>query len=407
MKDLPASDWVQTTVGEAFQTVTGSTPPKSKSDLYGTAIPFVKPPELANSEVTTAKDGLTEKGRALARVAPEGSTLVSCIGNLGKIGLTAVDVAFNQQINAMLPNPNIALAKFVFYLTLSPQFQKQLFALSSGTTVSIVNKSRFNSIKVHLPPLEEQKRIVAVLDQAFAALDRARAHAEANLADAEALFDAALNEVFNQPPTDWKEGILGEICSKIGSGATPRGGAESYKAEGISLIRSLNVHDRDFRKAKLAYIDDDQGKKLSNVIVEERDVLFNITGASIARCCMVDSAVLPARVNQHVAILRPNDTQLLPEFLTLFMTASEQKKRLLETGAEGGATRQAITKTQLQSLSVRYPSDTGTQQEFVKKLQLSEAKCRAAAASYSVKLDDITDLRQSLLQKAFSGQLTA
>jgi len=105
-------------------------------------------------------------------------------------------------------------------------------------------------------------------------------------------------------PQGWKWQNLSEVSVKIGSGSTPRGGRKAYKSEGISLIRSLNVYDDGFKIKGLAFIDDEQASKLSNVVVEENDVLLNITGASIARCCVVPSDLLPARVNQHVSIIR-------------------------------------------------------------------------------------------------------
>ncbi|MBK7895048.1 MAG: hypothetical protein IPJ90_09245 [Anaerolineaceae bacterium] len=113
----------------------------------------------------------------------------------------------------------------------------------------------------------------------------------------------------------WETRPLREITIKIGSGATPRGGKKSYQTEGVSLIRSLNVYDDGFRMKDLAFLDDDQADKLSNVIVKSGDVLLNITGASIARCCIVPDDVLPARVNQHVSIIRLSPDTIIPEFL--------------------------------------------------------------------------------------------
>ena len=101
-----------------------------------------------------------------------------------------------------------------------------------------------------------------------------------------------------------KTKTLDEITTKIGSGATPRGGQNAYQEEGISLIRSQNVYDFSFSKGGLAFITDEQAKKLNNVTVEKGDVLLNITGDSIARTCIVPDEILPARVNQHVSIIR-------------------------------------------------------------------------------------------------------
>ncbi|MEH1798681.1 MAG: hypothetical protein V7L13_05820 [Nostoc sp.] len=109
-----------------------------------------------------------------------------------------------------------------------------------------------------------------------------------------------------KPSNNWNHVKLGEISLKIGSGATPRGGKESYKDTGITLIRSLNVYDFTFDYDGLAFIDEKQAQQLANVEVKLNDILLNITGASVARCCIVPSQLLPARVNQHVAIIRVN-----------------------------------------------------------------------------------------------------
>src|SRR5690554_4251111 len=101
-----------------------------------------------------------------------------------------------------------------------------------------------------------------------------------------------------------KTELLGDITSKIGSGATPRGGSNVYLKEGISLIRSQNVLDYRLTKDGLVYIDEKSARKLNNVTLEQNDVLINITGDSIARTCIVPNEVLPARVNQHVSIVR-------------------------------------------------------------------------------------------------------
>lgn len=155
--------WVERSLGDAFTTATGTTPPKNNADFYGDFMPLVKPPELCDAPFDSAADGLSEAGAAVARTLPSRSILVSCIGNLGKIGLNTVPVAFNQQINAILPDESQAIPEFMFFQVLSSTFKQQLEGLASGTTVPIVNKSRFNSVKVVLPPLSEQRTMVAQL----------------------------------------------------------------------------------------------------------------------------------------------------------------------------------------------------------------------------------------------------
>ena len=144
-----------------------------------------------------------------------------------------------------------------------------------------------------------------------------------------------------------------DICTKIGSGATPKGGKEAYCEEGISLIRSQNVLDFAFSAEGLAFINDLQAEKLKNVIVEEGDVLLNITGDSVARACMVDKKYLPARVNQHVCIVRAELQKAVPSYLLYFLQLN--KEYLLQLAA-GGATRNALTKEMINNLELELPS---------------------------------------------------
>jgi len=143
--------------------------------------------------------------------------------------------------------------------------------------------------------------------------------------------------------------ILKKVTSKIGSGATPSGGQSSYKKNGISLIRSQNVLDMSFSQNGLAFIDDKQASKLENVSVRENDILLNITGDSIARVCKVPREILPARVNQHVSIIRAN-SNIDPDYLLYYLIF--RKNYLLTIGRVGG-TRNALTKEAIEKIEVR------------------------------------------------------
>ncbi len=152
--------------------------------------------------------------------------------------------------------------------------------------------------------------------------------------------------------SEWKEYKLKHLTTKIGSGATPTGGDNAYKSEGISLIRSQNVLDFQFSYNGLAFIDEEQAEALRNVTVQNGDVLLNITGDSVARVCKVPEKVLPARVNQHVAIIRTNKKNLDSDYLLYFLQA---KKEYLLSISEIGATRRALTKGMLEDLDLIIP----------------------------------------------------
>ena len=153
---------------------------------------------------------------------------------------------------------------------------------------------------------------------------------------------------------EWREIPLGGACSKIGSGATPRGGKDAYLGGVTALIRSQNIYNDRFVREGLVYIDDTQARELRNVVIEEGDVLLNITGDSVARCCQVAPDVLPARVNQHVSIIRPNLDVLDARFLRYSLVSPAMQTHLLAL-ASAGATRNALTKGMIESLSVSAP----------------------------------------------------
>ena len=213
------------------------------------------------------------------------------------------------------------------------------------------------------------------------------------------LIKARFIEMFGDPVVNtsgWNQTVLREVTTKIGSGATPRGGKESYQAEGISFIRSMNVHDGRFEYKDLAHITDEQAEQLENVTVRAHDVFINITGASVARSCIVPDDVLPARVNQHVAIIRCKQEYLHPVFANNLFLNDRFKGILLDIGESGGATRQAITKQQLEALDVILPP-VELQKNFASFVsQVDKSKVAIQKA-----LDEAQLLFDSLMQEYF------
>lgn len=147
---------------------------------------------------------------------------------------------------------------------------------------------------------------------------------------------------------------LTDCCTKIGSGATPRGGKEAYRGGATALIRSQNVYNERFSYDGIVYIDDKQASELSNVTIAPKDVLLNITGDSVARCCQVPYDILPARVNQHVAVIRTKPEILDSKYLRYTLISHELQSHLL-TLASAGATRNALTKGMIENLEIPLP----------------------------------------------------
>jgi type I restriction enzyme S subunit len=376
--------------------VTGSTPKTSESIFFNGSMPFVTPSELGSSTpITVTPRSLSELGTRQVRPIPPGAVLVCCIGSLGKVGIAGVSVATNQQINAILFNEQRVLARYGYHACrlLGPALEKA----ASSTTVPIVNKTSFGRLEIPVPPLVEQRRITAILDQA----DALRAKRRQTLTQLDEMARAIFVEMFGDP-TSPKPGTrikpLKDLTTKIGSGATPSGGEASYKSQGVALIRSMNVRDGFFSWRDLARLHDEQAQKLDNVEVESNDVLLNITGASVARVCRAPAEVIPARVNQHVSIIRLT-SQIRPEYLEHCFLHPTYKAQLLKI-AEAGATRQAITKAQIETLLVPIPTIC-KQDQFVMALrQVSRVRDAAILA-----LKDLDALFASLQHRAFRGEL--
>lgn len=397
--------WEIKKLGEVCEVIGGGTPSKDNKKFYGGNILWATVRDMKGDYIKDTEFKITDEAvvNSSTNIIPRGNVVIATRVGLGKVCLVEYDTAINQDLRGIIPKNNSILYVGFLFLWLK-SIANLIIEQGTGATVQGVKLPFIKELPIPLPPLSEQQRIVSILDKAFAALDKAKANAEQNLKNARELFESCLQEVFENKGEGWEEKRLVELTTKIGSGATPRGGNESYKNEGISLIRSMNVHDLEFKDRNLAFIDEKQAKELKNVTLQENDVLLNITGASVARCCIVPKKVLPARVNQHVSIIRTDKDKINPHFLNHLLVSKVYKDKLLSTG-EQGATRQAITKAQLEEFKIIFPNTISDQQLIVQKLDAISAQTQRLESIYRRKIADLEEMRKSVLQKAFSGEL--
>ena len=260
---------------------------------------------------------------------------------------------------------------FLYYYFRNIGLQNGFDQYFTGATIKHLPGEKLAKIEVCIPPLPIQRRIAGILSAYDDLIENSQRRIKILEEMARRLYrewfvyfrfpgyegcrlvESSLGEI----PEGWEVTRLGDVTSKIGSGATPRGGKGAYKSEGIHLIRSLNIYDYSFEFDNLAFIDEIQAAGLANVEVKAEDVLLNITGASVARCAMVPSYLLPARVNQHVAIVRADKSKASSFYLLDAINSDFHKQQLLAF-AQGGATREALTKDTISAFQIVLPPAT-------------------------------------------------
>lgn len=274
------------------------------------------------------------------------------------------------------------------------EFDRELWFRSGGDVRGGVTWNDFCDQSLAVPSIEKQREIVAE----YNALQNRIETNKKLIATLEQTAQALYKHTFvdnidpNNLPQGWRMSTLGEECSKLGSGATPKGGKDSYCTEGISLIRSTNVLDYQFLYDDLAKINEAQAKALDGVTIESQDVLFNITGVSVARCCMVPDDVLPARVNQHVMIVRPSQ-KCMAFYLLCTLCYPDVKNTLLGI-SQAGSTREAITKDEMERFKIIVPA-----QEILQKFDNECSKIFERKNLATKENQTLTQMQTLLLSK--------
>ena len=368
---------------------------------------------------------------------------VAILGNTARV--THADrFVLNQRVGCIrVSRPDVLDPRFLYYYSNSADHIQDLRSrANSGVQVNL-STAAIKESELHLPTLPEQRAIASILgslddkielnrrmNATLESLARAifkswfvdfdPVHANAirmnagkinagQMPSSSAIPTTHDPKVLDLFPTTFQDSELGpipegwsvkrleDLTTEIGSGATPRGGSKVYVEQGVALVRSQNVFDYEFVWDGLARITDEAAKKLEKLTLQEGDVLFNITGASILRTCIVDPRVLPARVNQHVARIRA-DEGVSPYYLHEYLVRKEMKDQMI--GLNAGATREAITKGHLQNLEIIAPS-TSVLEAFDDVTQpLYRKKQEANAESF-----ELGSLRDALLPQLLSGEL--
>lgn len=382
-------------LGEICEVVSGTTPKTACPEYWDGDIDWITPAELSDDTYLIEESIRKITQQAVLRTGlkplPKGTVLLSSRAPIGKVAIAGKEMYCNQGFKNLICSDRVSNVYLYWFLKKNTEY---LNSLGRGATFKEISKSIVENIEIDLPSMDEQIDRAVTLKKCWDII----ALRKQQLTELDIFIKARFVEMFGNPienPKGWKTLSCRAAASKIGSGATPRGGRGAYETEGISLIRSMNVYNNRFEYKDLAHITNEQAEKLDNVAIEKKDVLLNITGASVARCCIVPDKILPARVNQHVSIIRCKEI-LLPEFVCHMLTEDNYQKQLWSIATSSGATREAITKQQIEELIfITPPLELQNQfAAFVRQVDKSKIAVQKA-------LDETQLLFDSLMQQYF------
>lgn len=391
--------WVTSKLVNIGEIQTGTTPSTKKQEYYGDYIPFVKPPHFnADGSIAYSDIGLSEIGLQKGRLIKENSILMVCIGaTIGKTGLSTIPVSCNQQINAFTPNINL-FPKYFYYLMSSKQFFNKVITNSSQATLPMINKTKWQNLEVTYPKsLKEQKQIVAILDEAFEAIDQAQANIKKNIENSKELFQSKLNDIFSQKGEGWEEKSLGSM-SKIMYGCT----SKVVDNGNVQYVRITDIQGGEINWKTVPYIDLIEEEKVKYRL-EKGDIVFARTGATTGKSYLMlnpPNAVFASyliRVQCNLDILEPS-------FLYLYFQSGLYWK-LVGEGISGSA-QGGFNATKLKDMQVHFPSNKSEQLNYVTQINKFQKHIKKIENSYQQKLINLEDLKKSLLEQAFAGELT-
>ncbi|WP_372995572.1 restriction endonuclease subunit S [Marinobacter sp.] len=345
-----------------------------------------------------------------------GDILTSLTGNIGRVAVVEerhLPVALNQRVAKITPISNQEIsAEYLYYFLSSQNFRDSLNASSHGVAQKNVSPKSVGDILIPLPELKAQKRIVAILDEAFAGIDAAMANTEKNLANARELFESYLNSVFSQSSSSWTQTTIGGILSK-GVIEKPTDGNHGeihpkkadFVQSGIPFIMAADLVNGTVNQTDCNFISRGQADSLRKGFAINGDVLLSHKG-TIGRSAILETELDYVMLTPQVTYYRVKNTEILSKKFLYYAFHSPRFSREMARIAGAGSTRAYIGITKQLELPIAFPP-MEAQERYTEIFGELSRESRRLEQLYKTKLSALKELKQSLLQKAFSGELTA
>ena len=336
---------------------------------------------------------------------------ISIAGTIGKAGMIPPDMQhaiLTENACKLVFEPGID-PRYIYYFTQSCAFQTLVEQRTRVTAVPKLALFRLATIPVPLPEsLAEQQHIVTVLDEAFWRMELARQNLQKNLANVDELFNSLLNSIFTSPGEGWEQKRLGDedlleiIAGDRGRNYPKR---QDYRPHGYCLfLNAGNIHTCGFDFKQTNFITRHKDQMLGRGKLQPNDVVMTTRGI-IGNVALYNDKVgfEHVRVNSGILILRPNLDRITPGFLVCLLLSEDVKTQIRQHAS--GATQPQLSKRSLADFIVPVPRSLDEQQRIVDRLISYIHEIRKMEALYHQKLDELEELKQSILQRAFSGEL--
>jgi type I restriction enzyme, S subunit len=405
------SGWEYVKIGDVLKTTSGGTPLKSKKEYYqGGTIPWLKSGEVRQLEVTKSKHFITPLGlkNSSAKFFPAETVLFALYGaTAGQVGVLKFEATTNQAICGIFPSEAFD-SKFLCYC-LRSQYE-QIVAQAVGNAQPNLSQKKVRDLSVPMLPLAEQKRIVSILDEAFGAIAKAKENAERNLANAKELFESYLNKVFTEKGEGWEERKFGDeniVAIIDGDRGVNYPKKNDFSDAGFCLfMNTKNVRPDGLNFDSSSFITKKKDDAMRKGKLQRNDVVITTRGTVGNLGVYSDEVPYDhIRINSGMLILRPNPKELDSWYLFTVLRSGYFRSQM-HRNITGAAQPQLPIKT-LVKLKVAIPGSLTVQKQIVDEARRFSRYSERLRSGYQEKLTDLDELKQSILQKAFTGQLTS
>lgn len=397
--------WAEASIGDVCELMTGGTPSKSVPENFDGDVPWLVSGDIHRGEIVACDGRISEQGlnNSNARWLPLNSVMIALNGQgktRGTVAMLRMAATCNQSLVSIMPREGSnLLPEFLFHNLRARYDELRKMTGDGGNERRGLNMRLLRTIVLPLPPLEEQQRIVAILDEAFEGLDRAKVNAEANLASARELFEGALSELFDKQSAP--KVPLSSLTTDRGItyGVIKLG---EHQDGGVPCLRTSNVRHLNIDTEGMKRISPTLSEEYGRTILEGGEVLVNVRG-TLGGVASVPPEMIGWNISREVAMVAVDAEKVDPDFISTFIATNAAQKWL--TGVVKGAAYKGINLADLRNLPVPVPSSF-EQASLSSKARALRANSSRLEGALQKKLGKLDQLRQSLLAKALAGELT-